>query len=284
MADADENAEGGTPSRAHRCLAAMLLLLAVGIAYSGSLQGPFVFDDVPAIVQNPTLRSARDLAGLLAPPGDQAGTVGGRPVLNASFALNFASGGIRPVGYHAVNIGIHAAATLLLFGVIRRTLARRARVRASEGLGEPPDSRRSLMLAFFSALLWAVHPLQTESVTYVVQRAESLMGLLYLLTLYSFVRFADRPPGRARGWALISVSACLLGMATKETMVSAPLVVFLYDRTFVSGSFRRRGAGTGTSTRRLERLGFFSALWWPARMGAGARPALARQPRCGPTP
>jgi tetratricopeptide (TPR) repeat protein len=113
------------------------------------------------------------------------------------------------------------------------------------------------------ALLWAVHPLQTESVTCVVQRTESLMGLFYLLTLYCFVRGVDETGERqkARGqrkeagdrsqekqsgfrplasvlWPLASVLFCLLGMASKEVMVSAPLMVLLYDRTFVAGSFR----------------------------------------------
>jgi tetratricopeptide (TPR) repeat protein len=124
------------------------------------------------------------------------------------------------------------------------------------------------------ALLWTVHPLQTESVTFVIQRTESLMGLFYLLTLYCFIRGVDRSGfmpdvsginpdlqiarGKGAGpsnsqpstlssrlWILASVLACLLGMATKEVMVTAPLVVLLYDRTFMAGTFReawrRRG-------------------------------------------
>ena len=92
-------------------------------------------------------------------------------------------------------------------------------------------------LALAIALLWAVHPLQTESVTYIVQRAESLVGLFYLLTLYCFIRGAG---GSARPvcWYAGSALACLLGMASKEVMVSAPLIVLLYDRAFLAGSFR----------------------------------------------
>ena len=85
-------------------------------------------------------------------------------------------------------------------------------------------------------MLWAVHPLQTESVTYVVQRAESMMGLFYLLTLYCFLRGAESD--RAIVWYAGSLLACLLGMATKEVMVTAPLIMLLYDRTFLAGSFR----------------------------------------------
>ncbi|MGA7723717.1 MAG: tetratricopeptide repeat protein, partial [Opitutaceae bacterium] len=90
--------------------------------------------------------------------------------------------------------------------------------------------------AFAAALLWAVHPLQTEAVTYVIQRAESLMGLFYLLTLYCFIR-GLQPSGRG-AWRLLAVAACLLGMGTKEVMVTAPLAVLLYDGIFVAGSLR----------------------------------------------
>ena len=96
-------------------------------------------------------------------------------------------------------------------------------------------------LALAVAMLWAVHPLQTESVAYIVQRAESLVGLFYLLTLYFVVRGATS--ARAIVWYAGSVVACLLGMASKEVMVSSPLIVFLYDRAFLAGSFREAWPG-----------------------------------------
>ena len=77
---------------------------------------------------------------------------------------------------------------------------------------------------------------QTESVTYISQRAESLMGLFYLLTLYLFIRGSDsEKPG---AWYVVSILACLLGALTKEIIATAPLLVLLYDRTFCAGSFR----------------------------------------------
>ncbi len=104
------------------------------------------------------------------------------------------------------------------------------------------------------ALLWAVHPLQTESVTYVVQRAESLVGLFYLLTLYGLVRGAT--VAQPLGWYTVAALACLLGMATKEVMVSAPLMALLYDRTFLAGSFRE-------AVRRRYGLYLALAATWP---------------------
>jgi tetratricopeptide (TPR) repeat protein len=149
-------------------------------------------------------------------------------VLNLTLAINYALGGVTPWGYHVVNLAIHILAGLTLFGIVRRTLMQPP---LRECFGAAANE-----LALALAVLWALHPLQTESVTYLSQRAESLMGLFYLLTLYAFVRGTASP--RRGIWFMVSVVACLLGMATKEVMASAPLMVLLYDRTFVSGSFR----------------------------------------------
>jgi len=141
--------------------------------------GPFVYLDIAAIVDNPTIRRLWPIWKTLQPPADGSLTVGGRPLLNLSLAINYAISGTAVWSYHAVNLLIHVLAGLALFGVARRTLARS--ISAGEGF----------LAAFFVALLWTVHPLQTESVTYIVQRAESLMGLCYLLTLYCFIRYVS---------------------------------------------------------------------------------------------
>jgi Tfp pilus assembly protein PilF len=205
---------------------AALIVLATAAAYGNSLAGPFVFDDKAAILENPSIRQLWPIWKTLCPPGHV--TVSGRPVLNLSLAANYAVSGPNVWSYHATNLAIHILAALLLFGLLRRTLLLPALGDRWAAVAAP--------LALSVALVWAIHPLQTESVTYVVQRAESLMGLCYLLTLYCFLRGAGSP--RAAWWFSAAVTACLLGMASKEAMVSAPLVVMIYDRTFLAGSFR----------------------------------------------
>ena len=220
-----------------------LILAAAGViaaaalaAYANSFSGPFLFDDAPSVSQNLTIRHLWPIGPVLRPPSNGALTVAGRPVVNLSLAINFALGGAHVWGYHALNLAIHVLAGLALFGIVRRTASVRI---AADTRGDTPDPAT---LAFLVALLWTVHPLQTESVTYVVQRAESLMGLFYLLTLYCFVRGAacgeDASRRGALRWFALAWLACLLGMGTKEAMASAPVVVLLYDRTFVSGTFR----------------------------------------------
>ena len=248
-------------------LGAVLATAAI-VVYGGTFHVPMLFDDLGSIADNLTIRHWRTA---FFPAVDS--TVCGRPVLNLTLALNYAISGQAVWSYHALNLAIHIAAGLTLFGIVRRTLA-------------PRVGPQAVSIAFAAALLWTLHPLQTESVTYIVQRAESLMGLFYLLTLYCFIRGAEgdgqsreqfsrlteKQAGKLRRngegkpaqlpadlesrgqpevahhrlWFVLCAAACLVGAATKEVMVSAPLIVLLYDRTFIAGSFqaawrRRRG-------------------------------------------
>jgi len=237
-----------------RWAAALGIVLATAAAYQGCMAGPLIYDDNLWITWNPSIRRLWPLAGVLFPPASPL--VYGRPVVSLSLALNHAIGGNNPGGYHLANVAVHVLAALALFGVVRRTLAFRP--------AAFPEERDRILLAFAVALLWAVHPLQTESVTYVAQRAESLMGLFYLLTLYCFIRGA-RSPG-PRTWHLLSVLACVLGMATKEVMVTAPLVVLAYDRTFVAPGFRE-----ALRLRGRLYLGLASAWLVPCLLAAGLR-------------
>ena len=279
-------------------LVSAALVAAIFAAYFNSLHVPFVFDDLLAIPENPTIRRLWPLTHVLFPPRGEGLSVEGRPVLNFTLALNYAIGGTAVRGYHILNLAIHSLAALILFGLVRRTLYL---PRLCDRFG-----RHALPIASIVAALWSLHPLQTESVTYVIQRAESLVGLFYLLTLYCFVRGVggdpglglsaacrsparesrDKPPvsvtiippltqpattGRPlnpiseaplarvrsyerervelsgtaerglkfRGaWIVLAVLACAVGMATKEVMVSAPLLVLVFDRAFITGKLR----------------------------------------------
>jgi tetratricopeptide (TPR) repeat protein len=219
--------------------AALVIVLAGWLAYRNSLEGQYVFDDVSAIVRNPTIRQWWPPGEALTPRLDS--TVSGRPVLNYTLAINYALGGLDPRGYHAANLGIHLLAGLTLFGLVRRTLRRPGWREKFAGAATP--------VGMTVALLWMLHPLQTEAVSYLSQRAESLAGLFYLLTLYTLARAGDS--GRPRWWLGISAGACLLGMGTKEMMVTAPVMAWLYDRTFLAGSFRAAWA---------RRKGYYAAL------------------------
>lgn len=192
-----------------------MLAAAIVLAYAGSLDGPFVFDDRGTITDNQTIEDLSSAEVLDAP---HETPVAGRPLANVTFALNYAIDGRRPAGYHIVNIALHALGALILFAIVAR-------------------AQPSMNAAFAVALLWALHPLNTEAVNYITQRTELLMALCYLLTLLCAILALARR--RRRGlWEAAAVAACALGMASKESMVTAPMAVALFDRAFLFGSFR----------------------------------------------
>ncbi len=214
-------------------VATVALVAAVLLAYANSWKVPFVFDDIVTISHNPAIRSVWPLSTAFSSAAHTG--VGGRPVAHLSFALNYAAGGDAVAGYHGVNLAIHLLAGLTLLGLVRWTLL-------SPALGARMGGHANAV-ALAAAGFWLLHPLQTQSVTYVSQRTELLMALCYLGTLYCFAR-ATAAPGRT-GWLLASVLCCFAGMGSKEVMVTAPVLVLLYDRTFVAGTFRSAWAARG---------------------------------------
>jgi tetratricopeptide (TPR) repeat protein len=235
--------------------AAGLIALAAWAAYHDSFGGPLIFDDPPAIVDNPTIRRLWPIWPVLLPPADGS-AVDHRPFTNLSLAVNYALGGTQVRGYHAFNLAAHLLAALTLFGVVRRSLRLPAFAERFGAAATP--------LALFATLIWTVHPLQTNAVTYIIQRTEVLSGLFYLLTLYCVIRGAEGRGDRGQGtgdrprvsvpcplspvpcppfpvpflWYTAAVVSCLLALGSKESAVSAPAVVLVYDRLFLARSWR----------------------------------------------
>lgn len=228
----------------------LVIAAAVAITYANSLHGPFILDDQATIVQNDQIRDLSDLSAVLMPrPGSP---VAGRPLASLSFALNYAAHGLSVRGYHLVNIGLHIGAALLLFAVARLTLG--------------------FNLALAATLLWALHPLNSEAVNYISQRTELLAAVFLLLTVYSAVRAAPLKNVRVRRrWELLAIGASIAGALSKETAAVIPLVVALYDRTFLFESWREAFARRTTLYAGL-------ALTWvamAAMIATGARSAVA---------
>lgn len=201
----------------------LVIAALVIIAYAGTFSVPFIFDDNINIVENRSIRNLSSIFHVLAPPFGTG--VAGRPIVNFSLALNYAISGENPWSYHLLNLLIHLSAAFCLFGIVRRSFL-------SESLkGNYGDV--ATPLAFSCALLWALHPLQTQAVTYTIQRCESLMGLCFLLTFYFAIRgWKSVAP---RQWHLAAILSFLVGIGTKEVMIIAPVLLFVYDILFFHG-------------------------------------------------
>ena len=200
-----------------------LTIFLVFLIYSSNLDGPFLFDDGTNIQHNSAIRLTRlSWTGLK----DAAfnSPLSNRPLAYISFALNYYFHGYRTVGYRTVNILIHILAGVFLFLFIKTTLSLPA-VRSRYGIRN--------WLPYIAVLVWLVHPLQTQSVSYIVQRMNSMASMLYLLSMlcYARARLAQAP---AVKWPL--TGACivsgLLALGTKETAATLPLFILLYEWFF----------------------------------------------------
>ncbi|MFL6276113.1 MAG: tetratricopeptide repeat protein [Blastocatellia bacterium] len=201
--------------------AATAIVCLGALAYANSFAGRFIFDD-RAIVEDISIRRLWPPWTAMLSPTNVA-----RPVVGLTFAINYAISGLEVWSYHLVNLLIHLLAALALFGIVRRALVSE-RLRGRFGAA-------SVWLAAAVAVVWAVHPLQTQAVTYIVQRGESLMGLMYLVTLYAVIRAAETA---SRRWIVAAIISCAIGMATKPVMATAPIIALLFDVIFVAGSLK----------------------------------------------
>jgi len=243
-------------------LGGALVVLAIFAAYSNSLFSPFIFDDSHTIRDNPTIRRLWPIGPVLWPPLGVG--LSSRPVVSLSLAVNYALGGLDVFGYHAFNLGVHIAVALALLGIVRRTL----RLPAFAG-------RFGTSAAWYAtavALLWGLHPLNTEAVACTIQRSETMFSMFYLLTLYCCLRGHDA--AGAKGWYAAAVGSCLLGMGCKEAMATAPVMVLLYDRVFVARSWkellrRRWGLYAGLAATWILLLLLMARYWGVKGTGAG---------------
>ena len=230
-----------------------LILLIGSISYSNSFDVPFLFDDESSITENPGIR---DLKNFFTSTG--GGDIHPRRFVGyLSFALNYRIGGLETTGYHVVNLAIHLINALLVSGLLCLTF-RTPRLAGSR------LARRSGAVALFSGLLFATHPVQTQAVTYIVQRLTSLTTLFYLLSVVQYVqarlylerRANEQEPittelvgqkteirGQRVPAVLLMVGAvvsAILAMKTKEIAFTLPLAMLLYEASFFEGKWKRR--------------------------------------------
>jgi cytochrome c-type biogenesis protein CcmH/NrfG len=219
--------------------------LAAGLAalvYLNALDNPFVYDDHATVLNNPSLPDPGNWRFVLVYSLF-------RPVVNVSYALDYALWETRPFGYHLTNLVLHILNVLLLYRLTWLT------ARDGTGQGRPfadvaPSTR---LLAFAAAALFAVHPLMTEAVGYVSGRSEVICGTFFLAALLLLRRglvdgrAEQAPPprvARRERWLAAGVVTFLLALASKETAVMLPFVFFAYERLCLAGSpeDRRRRA------------------------------------------
>ena len=191
------------------------------LLYSNILLAPFVFDDTIVIIFSPAVRSIRAAVQSFADK---------RYIGFVSFALNYAIGGLKPFGYHLVNVMIHISNAFLVYCLLRLTFR-------TSTLSEKRSS--SMFIAFAVSFLFLVHPIQTQAVTYIAQRFTSLATFFYLASLLAYVKarmdfIEEKKNNTAQGLGYygVSVVCALLALKTKEIAVTLPFAILLYDIYF----------------------------------------------------
>ncbi|UCD47545.1 MAG: tetratricopeptide repeat protein, partial [Deltaproteobacteria bacterium] len=212
----------------HRPIVGLLLIAALGLlAYSNTFHVPFVFDDEPAITEN---RIIKDIGNFLANLDGYAYNPR-RYVAYLTFAINYRFGGLDVTGYHAFNIVVHLVNAFLVFALVRLSFR-------TPFLKKSALLPFSLQIAFLSALLFAVHPVQTQAVTYIVQRMTSLATLFSLASICLYSRWRLDPEPENSSWnrsSILYASSLLslvLAMRTKEIAFTVPILIILYEAFF----------------------------------------------------
>ena len=203
------------------------VLLITTATYSMSFDGPFIFDDTTAIVDNEHIRQLWPLTQAMGSP--RLSTVAGRPLVSFTLAINYAISGLDSWSYHVMNLLLHLMCAWVFLFLIIRTLS----------LPSIPGwlRRRAVLVGWLTTLIWAVHPINSETVIYVIQRTELLVALFMLLAFDALRRSSVSERGRI--WQLLVVFYVVLGLLCKEVAAVMPLALLLYDRAFLSGSFGR---------------------------------------------
>ena len=197
-------------------IASIIIAVMVLIAYSNTFKASFHFDDNPSIVENPYIKNVttENIKKLLH---------GTRPVVNMSLLLNYQLNGLDVMGWHIFNTLFHILNSLLVYALIFHTLSMPLLSEKYSGI-----SRR---MAFFGALLFAVHPIQTQAVTYIISRTELLAAFFYLSTFFLYIRYRRT---KKIGNLIGAVITAFLAMGSKEHAVTLLAMLLLYDFVFMS--------------------------------------------------
>lgn len=220
----------------------IISIIVIGLlAYSNTFHVPFHFDDTYNIIANYKLK---DLNNFWPPSGSRwAGFL--------TFALNYHFGGLDVVGYHIINLAIHILNAILVYWLVILTF--KTPFFSNQQSAVSNQKKQTLIYPFtylplFIALIFVSHPIQTQAVTYIVQRFTSLATMFYLLSLVIYIKFRSQqsaisgqqklPATRYTLYAVSFLSA-ILAMKTKEIAFTLPVVIALYEFMFFEGNIKR---------------------------------------------
>ena len=220
----------------------------------GAVRTPFIYDDNRMVVENLAIRDLSNLRAVLILEAT-------RPILNLSYAIDYAIFGSSAPGFHATNVLLHAMNVVLLFLLAWRL--------AEDEEPSTGPAVRPQIVALTAAVLFAVHPMMTESVTYVAGRSEVLCTTFFLLAFFAARRWML---GGARVWWLTAIACWVAALGTKEIAAMLPFVLLAYERWVLRGRVDRPAADSVAVARAPHRRGARRRHRPHRRAGAGRTP------------
>ncbi len=240
-----------------KLLPLLLILILSGIVFYNSLGNSFHFDDSHHIVDNPYLKSLKDIPELFTDTRTFSVWEGNnrhyRPLLMLTYSINYAIGGLNPFGYHIVNLAFHVGSAFLIFLIV-------------QAIHTPPllkGVQGGFFIALAAALIFAVHPFNSEVVNYISTRSSVMSAFFFLLAFYCWVRFRSQKVSSyflllTSYFYIASLLAFLLGMLTKEVVITLPIVLWLYDFYFVPVSCNNKRSAV---VEHIKRLTVYLPFW-----------------------
>jgi tetratricopeptide (TPR) repeat protein len=215
----------------------LLLMIAGTLVYSNTFQSSFVFDDINFITKNDPNVHMTEFSRDALKKAAFEGKPRHRYLPNISFAVNYYFGAEKLFGYHVVNLGIHLFTGIFLFFLFNATLrlcSRQDKTRLSENI--LPTSVSPEILSFFAVLIWLVHPVQTNAVTYICQRMASMVAMFYILSMLCYVIGRINFRKKKTKTAILFFLGCILSgccaVASKENAGPLPVFILFYEWFF----------------------------------------------------
>lgn len=203
----------------YHLLAVLTIIVLSVIVYSNTFNVPFHYDDRPVIVENPNIKDFNNISDILFHNPF-------RPILSLSFALNYYFNKLNPFGYHVVNLIFHILNGLLIYILILLTLS-------NSSTGFETSSTIPFQISFFVSLIFSLHPIQTESVTYISSRSEVMCTSFYLLSIIFFLKFLKSAKIKILFY-LGSLISFLISLGIKEIAITLPVTLMLFEYLFLS--------------------------------------------------
>ncbi|NTV13048.1 MAG: tetratricopeptide repeat protein [Desulfobulbaceae bacterium] len=221
-------------TRAHHLktfLSILTIAILISVVYSNSISVPFQFDDYPNIIDSKFIKISRLQIDALSQAAT-AGQASHRWLPNITFAIQYYFSGLTPPAYHFFNITLHFFCATVLYFLLLTTL---------DYAGTADDKIRKNEIALVATILWSLHPLQTNAVTYIVQRMTSMSTLFYLSAMFLYAR--GRRPNQPvfRQYQIFSACAisAILAITSKENAAMLPLLLIAYEIFIISPSHLR---------------------------------------------